>query len=171
MDKAPPHADRRELVVTTFSTATICVVADQTTRHNPTPWAGSIGSASSKRKLIGGTFGGPFRWFVTQKRLFPLIFLRPLGRQLPWLGEVQLAESVSHRRAITLILNAVGAPSRVCFNLRAGIKVEEVDEVAAETWRIRDTKPKNRHLSAQHACGLMQPAIKRRASAALIRRL
>lgn len=72
--------------------------------------------------------------------------------------------------SITLILNTVGAPSRVCFNLHAGIKVEEVDEVDGGNG-IRDTKPENRLLSAQHACGLMQPAIKRRASAALIRRL
>jgi hypothetical protein len=53
------------------------------------------------------------------------------------------------------------------FQPRAGIKVEESSEVESGKVEIR----RDRAAKRQHACELMQPTIKRRAAAGLIRRL
>jgi hypothetical protein len=93
-------------------------------------------------------FGGLSRWFVTQKRLFPLAMLRPLQQDgCLWEAMVQLAGCTSQSRAITLYPPCLGAPSRVCFNLCAGIKgggTVIVSAVEGGDVENRDSRPRIR---------------------------
>jgi len=118
----------------TQETKISCVVADRKEpckRETPQRRGpGVSGRLVSKSNLWKGTlwtpFGGPSCWFVTQKRLFPLITVWPLGDRM----------SVSTRACNWLDWTCAEEPSQFSsmlwtsepwmFQPQAGIKVEGV---------------------------------------------